>query len=96
MRMVFADRMPDRVLTLMISSTALPSEVHAPKVRQQVKIMVFVPQWLLGPAVTMGLRRAIRLAGSAITVEERRALFELSGCAGGAVRNRWRPLHPCW
>jgi pimeloyl-ACP methyl ester carboxylesterase len=88
MGMVFADRVPDRVLTLMMSSTAPPSEIHAAKVRQQLKIMPFIPDWLLAPAMRMGLRRAIRLAGSKLTEEERRVLFELVGCEGAAALRR--------
>jgi len=87
--MVFADRVADRVLMLMMSSTALPSEIHAAaKVRQQLKIMPFIPDWLLGPAMRMGLRRAIRLAGSQLSGEERRVLFELLGCEGTAALRR--------
>ncbi len=65
--MELARRKPERVRTLMISSSTLPSAEQAQKIGKQVRTLRILPEWLLAPATRFAFKRAFRTAGSDVT-----------------------------
>ena len=72
---VFADRLPQRVRTLMISSSLLPSAAHADAVRKQRRIASLVPDFLLLAAFRFALRRAFSKSGTTLNPEQQKVLL---------------------
>ena len=73
--MEFSERLPERVKTLMLSSTYLPSPEHARKIERQLRLMGWVPNSLLNWTVKLALKRTVRLAGTSISQEQASVLL---------------------
>ncbi len=82
------DRLPQRVKTLMLSSTCLPSEEHARKVEPQLRILRWIPDRLLGWTMKLALKRAFRQAGSSISPEQTEVILDLMPLHDGAALRR--------
>ena len=86
----FADRLPQRVSKLMISSALLPSPAHADKVRKQMRVASPVPNFLLLPAFRIALRRAFQKSGTVLTPEQQSFLLnELTPLPKSAALRRY-------
>ena len=86
----WADRLPQCVRTLMISSTVLPSSAHADAVRKQTRIASLIPNFLLHAAFRFALRRAFGKSGSVLSSEQQRFLLDdLTPMPDGAELRRY-------
>jgi pyruvate dehydrogenase E2 component (dihydrolipoamide acetyltransferase) len=65
-----SERMPERIRTLALSSTFLPSERHARRVQWQLRLLPLIPDRLFGWVMKRAFKRAVRLAGSSLSPQD--------------------------
>jgi pimeloyl-ACP methyl ester carboxylesterase len=82
-----SERMPERVRTLELSSTFLPSQRHARRVEWQLRLLPLIPDRLFGWIMKQALKRAVHLAGSSMSPQDWQVLVRLMPHAdAGALR----------
>ena len=86
----FAERLPERVRTVMLSSTGLSSPEHAKAVAKQGRIAKFIPKLLFRPAFRIAMSRAFERSGTKLDEEQKRFLLnELTPMPRGKALRRY-------
>ena len=82
-------RLPERLRTLTLVCTALPSPGQSRYVARLLRCLDRTPDLLLRPVMRLAMRRAGKLCGSALTAEESRLLLSFAPFADRARLRRW-------
>ncbi len=82
-------RLPARLRSLIIASSALPSTKHARFVEKQLRRLDWTPNFILRPVMRFALVQAARLGGTALTPAERRLLLGFVPFDNAARLRRW-------